>query len=631
MTGCVSVHSYVQVEKMDLRAAYRSYTDNVIESGRYSQPTRQTLNLVPEARDGVDVDVALAALASSPRIEPAEAAFARSEVALAAAERLGPSQPARARVYYLVAAHEAARLLFPRGRAIRIDPFDQRYRLATGFYSLASGRYFLALMRPDSGWDGDLTEQTPLGPVSVTFDDDDSSLIAYFFQNYEIAWGVKVSGLRNRYTRDGVGVPLIGRRAPGKTFPQESYLPAGGYTAPLAVYLRFDAVDDPRPERVRIGLVDARTSRYTCFGPQRLPVAADFTAAYARQIVQDRSREAGRAALFGRRVAGSRFGISISAPWDPQKIPLIMVHGLASSSEAWRELTNDILGSEELRDRYQIVHYTYATTEPVLAAAERFRGELAAFLALVEYDPNVSPKLVVIGHSMGGLLARTLVVDSGRSIWDRVFTVDPADVRGDPAARERFERSLILRPWPSIGRVIFLGVPQHGSEAADSFLGRIGQRLISLPNDFSMLLRSIARADPGQLRADVREWFTSGRLTSVRSLSPAHPSMAGLAALPIVAGVPFHSVIGDVTRDSRGRPSDGYVTVESAHVPGATSELKLPIAHQQFDRPVALNEIYRILREHAQAVPHAAVVDGGDPCRVDAPSPAAGPGGGARE
>lgn len=612
--GCISAHSYVRVERMDLRQAYREYTGNIIDSGRYSQPTQRILNLVPDAH-GADVEGVLAALAASPRISEADAAFARSEIALAAAERDNARSPARARLHYLVAAHEAARLLFPEGQAIRIDPFDQRYRMATAFYSLASGRYFLALMRTDASFSGDLTEQTSLGPVDVTFESDDSSLNAYFFQDFEIAWGVKIEGLRNRYTRDGVGVPLIARRKPGHTFPQEAYLPPGGYTAPMTAYLRFDPAHDTRPERVRIGLVDTRATNHVCFGLQRLPVAADFSAPYARQIVQDRSREAGRAALFGRTVAGTRLGITISAPWDPRKIPLVMVHGLASSAEAWRELTNDVLGSDELRERYQIIHYTYATTEPVLVSAAQFRRELTAFLAQVEYDPAVTPKLVLVGHSMGGLIAKTLVVDSGRALWDRVFAVGPDELHATPAQRARFEESLILKPWPNVGRVVFLGTPQHGSEAANSFLGRIGERLLSLPVDFSALLRAAAAADPAQLREQARAWFAGGRLTSVQSLAPEFPTLAGLAALPIVETVPFHSVIGDATHDAQGRPSDGYVTVESASLPGAASELRLPIRHREFDRPAPLNEVYRVLRAHARSVPWPQPAEPAGDCR----------------
>ncbi len=488
LAGCItSARSLVAVQPLDLHEGYREYSDSLLSSGQLSLVTRQALNLVPEAGAAVDTSAQLQALGASERIDPATRAFARSELALRAAQALDGHEPVLSRQYYLIAARESARLLFPDGKLIHIDPFDRKYRLASGFYSLAAGRYFLLLMSSGRYWTGDVTEATPAGTFNVTFDNDDSDLYAYFFNNYSLAWSYRITGLRNHYTRDGIGVAMVARRAPGKSFPLERYFPSGGYIAPITVYLRFDP-DEPtlspdppsrRPERVRVGLADTRLAEYVCFGRQTLPVAADFTAPYAVQITRDHSRAAGRAALFGDNVPGTRLGITINAPWDPAKIPLILIHGLASSAEIWRELTNDLLGSQELRGRYQIIHYTYATNETVLATAARFRRELGEFLATVKYDPAVSPKLVLIGHSMGGLLAKSLAVDSGTKLWDSVFRVPAESLHADDDVRRTFEETLLLKPSPSVGLIVFMGTPQHGSDEADSFAGSTELRLIA--------------------------------------------------------------------------------------------------------------------------------------------------------
>jgi len=612
--GCItSVHSFVGVEPLDLHEGYREYSDSLLSSGRLSLATHQALNLVPEAGVAGTTAAQLAALGASSRIDPATRAFARSELALRAAQALDGKDPTLSRQFYLVAAREAARLLFPGGNMIHIDPFDQKYRLASSFYSLAAGRYFLLLMALGSNWTGDLTETTPAGIFDVTFDNDDSDLYAYFFSDFSLAWGYRITGLRNRYTRDGIGIPMVARRAAGESFPLEQYFPPGGYIAPITVYLRFPSGDlsispepEIRPERVRVGLADTRLAEYVCFGRQTLPVAADFTAPYAVQITRDHSRAAGRAALFGDRVPGSRLGLTISAPWDPEKIPLILIHGLASSAEAWRELTNDILGSEELRGRYQIIHYAYATNESFLATATRFRRELAEFLAVVKYDPHVSPKLVLIGHSMGGLLAKSVAVDSGTRLWDTSFRVPAGALHADQAVRRAFEDALLLEPWPSIGLIIFMGTPQHGSDKADGLLGRLSASLLRLPADYVNLTREIGLRDSQELQPNIRSRFTSGRMTSVESLSPRDPLMRAYGELPVVAGVPFHSIMGTATHDARGRASDGYVTVESARLPGSVSDALLPIRHRQFDQAAPLNVVYRILREHAESVPSTA-------------------------
>jgi len=86
---------------------------------------------------------------------------------------------------------------------------------------------------------------------------------------------------------------------------------------------------------------------------------------------------------------------------------------------------------------------------------------------VVKYDPSVSPKLVLIGHSMGGLLAKSLAVDSRSKLWDAAFRVPPTEFRAVEETRKIFEDALILKPWPSVGLMIFMGTPQHGSERAD--------------------------------------------------------------------------------------------------------------------------------------------------------------------
>lgn len=608
LQGCITrVRSFVAVQPLDLHAGYREYSDNLLNSGRLSLATRQALNLVPEAEGAGSTAAQLAALAGSERIDAASRAFARSELALRAAQTFDGNDPALARQYYLIAARESARLLFPDGKLIHIDPFDQKYRLASSFYSLAAGRYFLLLMASGRNWTGDIAETTPAGTFNVTFDNDDSDLYAYFFSDFSLAWGYDIKGLRNRYTRDGIGIAMVARRAPGESFPLEQYFPAGGYIAPITVYLRFDSDDSTMAAgRARIGLADTRLAEYVCFGRQTLPVAADFTAPYAVQVTRDHSRAASRAALFGSSVPGSRLGITVSAPWDPAKIPLVLVHGLASSAEAWRELTNDILGSEELRGRYQIIHYTYATNETFLAAAARFRRELAEFLAVVKYDASVSPKLVLIGHSMGGLLAKSLAVDSGTTLWDTAFRVPAASLHAPETVRRTFEEAFILEPWSSVGLIVFMGTPQHGSDQADGLLGRLSAGLLHLPADYVNLTRELGRRDSQELQPDERSRFVSERMTSVASLSPRSPLMQAYGKLPIVAGVPFHSIMGTAVRDARGRPSDGYVTVESARIPGSVSDTLLPIRHRQFDRAAPLNVVYRILREHADTVTSAA-------------------------
>jgi pimeloyl-ACP methyl ester carboxylesterase len=226
----------------------------------------------------------------------------------------------------------------------------------------------------------------------------------------------------------------------------------------------------------------------------------------------------------------------------------------------------------------------------MLALARQMRRDLSEFFDVVDPE-HVSPPMVVIGHSMGGLLAKSLAVESGMSIWNTAFAVAPAQLHASEEIRRAFTECFILKPWPNISRLIFLGVPQHGSEGADLWWARVARRLIAPPEDPQYRFVQTLHNSSDQMQSQVRPFFRASRNTSVDTLSPQYPPMQAFAELPISPRIPFYSIIGSI---GNGR-SDGYVSVQSAHLEGAQSELILPVGHRTFDQAAVLNEIYRIL------------------------------------
>jgi hypothetical protein len=71
--------------------------------------------------------------------------------------------------------------------------------------------------------------------------------------------------------------------------------------------------------------------------------------------------------------------------------------------------------------------------------------------------------MVVIGHSMGGLLAKSLVCDSGDSLWDAVFTVRPERLAASEAALNDLRGSFFSK-CEKMSRKSFLW--QHRSAGA---------------------------------------------------------------------------------------------------------------------------------------------------------------------
>jgi hypothetical protein len=85
---------------------------------------------------------------------------------------------------------------------------------------------------------------------------------------------------------------------------------------------------------------------------------------------------------------------------------------------------------------------------------------------------------------------------------------------------------------------------------------------------------------------------------SIRALSPTTPGYVALASLPVAAGVPFHSIIGDRGLGEGEHSSDGVVKYSSAHLSGASSELIVPADHPTYEHPEAIAEVNRILKVH---------------------------------
>ena len=171
-------------------------------------------------------------------------------------------------------------------------------------------------------------------------------------------------------------------------------------------------------------------------------------------------------------------------------------------------------------------------------------------------DPNdddfATKRIIVLGHSMGGLLAHTLVSSSGDRLWKSLFIVPPERLRGNPEAIRRLRRAFFFRRNPRVVRAIFVATPHRGSAMADSWIGGLAKSLIRLPNELQTSLTEIAEENPEVGTAAAAAAFHKQlNFTSVRTLSPRDPVLLALARLPI--GVPFHSIIGQQRKARRKR------------------------------------------------------------------------------
>ena len=82
------------------------------------------------------------------------------------------------------------------------------------------------------------------------------------------------------------------------------------------------------------------TERITLHGEQ-VPLAGNFTAAYGLWLAQSGFARQSLRTLFGMSEGIGEPHIYLMQPWDPNRRIIFMLHGLASSPEAWVNLAND--------------------------------------------------------------------------------------------------------------------------------------------------------------------------------------------------------------------------------------------------------------------------------------------------
>jgi pimeloyl-ACP methyl ester carboxylesterase len=358
--------------------------------------------------------------------------------------------------------------------------------------------------------------------------------------------------------RDGLAVPVTAV----VDFGQGSSQPAGVHDATLSLY---------RPgERHKVELANAER-----------PLAADLAAP------TDYYPNPFFAGLYAMMRPGSyeeRAGLYMLEPYDPDQIPVVFVHGLLSIPQMWRPTIDAIQSDPELRGKFQFWVFAYPTGDPIVLSALRLRESLAQVYQLYPRTKG----MILIGHSMGGLLSRLQSTDSKRVLWDGVFRDDADQLYATLPPDSIVKKALVFDANPRVKRIVFICVPHRGSYLATSWVGSLGVSLIRLPRAI------ISRAESILLNPLLKNIGYKRLPTGINGLSPRSPLLHALDTLPINA--PYYSIIGDRGRGDSPNSSDGVVPYWSSHLAGAQSELIVPGPHGSYALPQTITELKRILR-----------------------------------
>src|SRR5204862_6521433 len=207
------------------------------------------------------------------------------------------------------------------------------------------------------------------------------------------------------------------------------------------------------------------------------PVAADFSAPMAVALVTERPQRLGLARLLQPEKYAETARLSRLQAYDPNRIPVIFVHGLQDTPASWAPMINTLRDDPEIRRRYQFWVYSYPSGYPYPYSAALFRQELDA---IGRAFPN-RQRIILVGHSMGGMISRLMVTDAGDKIWRERFGKSPAETAIPAESRKLLEETLIFNHRPEVRRVIFISTPHRGSVMAPNWVARMARKLVRPP------------------------------------------------------------------------------------------------------------------------------------------------------
>ena len=597
LAGCTSP---IGADRVSTREAYEQVDASALRTGKPGADTASWLHryslddLAARRPDEAVRQLHARALATGER----DLLFALAELSYVAGEHIRQSikinEPRDARDYYLGSAVYAYLFLFGEGPGPKPTAFDRRFRAACDFYNYALG---LALTEPKST-NATIRLETgrrrlPVGEIKLGLHESPLTARVKEFDHLALADGFRVRGLSVRNRSAGVGAPLICVGAEVPEFkmrlstPVTLFLRAPGSLADLSTgqgtgSLELYATDQPS----------------VTIGGTQVPLENDLTTYRAYNLNQSTMWSLGPLQFLAP-TERIRSQLILNQPYDPNRIPIVFVHGTFSSPVTWAEMANTLTADPVLLQRYQLWSFIYGSGNPLVQSVADLRAALTA--QVQQLDPTgtnaLLRQMVVIGHSQGGLLTKGTAVDSGDRIWRVVSTNRFEDVKLTDQQRANAQHLMFLKPLPFVSRVVFIATPHRGSYLSGSFARRLAARFVSLPRAMVSRGSDVMRLTKGSETGK----FLNGRLpTSLDGMSPKNPGLLALAELPVLPPIKAHSIIAIDGEGDYHMGKDGLVKYSSAHVDYAVSEFIVRHYHTCLENPATIEEVRRILHEHLE-------------------------------
>ena len=509
---------------------------------------------------------------------PGSGPLADAEKQLARAQTHDRAKPLRA-LGDCVAALDIA------SRELHRDP---KNAMARRDYNFALSRIFEIIKKAKlADWSKPLTVPSEHGEYLLTAKPDPRPEWNPALYEFTPADQFDVGGryVTERTVREGIGAAVVAVEREAKKERRRDFAPSRLFYS-ITVTAQFEG------RRCVLSGHDPLAKETVTLDRGTYPLAADFTVPLAVMLQETDPKKHEILRVLNPEKYAHTAAIERLQPYDPNKVIVLVIHGLMDSQATWTPMINTLRGDPEIRKHYQFWFYSYPSGYPYPYSAAILRRQLDELTKL--YPER--KKMVIIGHSMGGCISRLLVTDSGDQLWMKMFGKPPDQVPLSPHTREYLMAELFFRARPKAGRVIFIAAPLRGADMATSWIGRIVTTIIRPAR--------IAREASGEMlrltnhqAADLKP---KRRTNSLDTLSPESRFVRAINTIPMKPGIPYHAIIGDRGRGNSPNSSDGVVPYWSSHLDGAESELIVPADHSAHQNPQAIAEVRRILKVHAR-------------------------------
>ena len=603
----------IGVNRVDHTAVYRDITRSVLSGSEPSSFTEQYLRRRGlEARFKEEPAAVLAALHGTGADLAPNTLFALAELSFLHAEHT------RERPYHLATAIYALAFITHadwRAAGLVANALDPRTRMACDLYNLGLVGGLRAPVPelapgesppPPEVLLQDATLPLPFGQLEIQTVPDTFLWAGYRFSRFIATTEFEVRGVRNRYRQAGLGAPLVAELTPVAAGPEgeiaRKRIPPRT-KVPVTAIVRLESVHEALaggPVRGTLEVFPVDHGRTATFNNLTIPLEQDPTAAigYTLEGAPVWDTELGGFLKAG--LPGFSDGLIMMQPYRPGRIPVVLVHGTASSPARWAEIINEVQNDPLLGERVQIWLFNYNTSNPILYSASLLREALQRVIEDLDpagRDPALR-NMVVMGHSQGGMLTRLLVTNSGSRFWDAVSTRPLDEIKAEPEERALLRESLFFTPQPFVTRVVFLATPHRGSYRVTTLVLGLVRRLVTLPLRLVRASADVIQRNPGLSLAG-----PGGALpTAVDNMNPTSRFVRTLSESPIAPAVTVHSIIAVVGTGPLTQLNDTVVRYDSAHL-DVGSELVVQSPHSMQSNPLTILEVRRILREHLAVNP----------------------------